>query len=113
SESERIKRELPELCLQAAMVQAAARRGRSVAGAPEPAQVPASAQPRRGQATRGWPRVGQGTAGPRQRYALHLERRGGGATLACKDIDKVVEVVHRAGIARKVARLRPLGVLRG
>ena len=28
---------------------------------------------------------------------------------AYKDVDRVVNVVHRAGIARKVARLRPLG----
>ncbi len=32
---------------------------------------------------------------------------------AYKDIDAVVEVVHRAGLARKVARLRPLGVIKG
>jgi tRNA-splicing ligase RtcB len=32
---------------------------------------------------------------------------------AYKDIDRVVNVVHRAGIARKVARLRPLGVIKG
>jgi tRNA-splicing ligase RtcB (3'-phosphate/5'-hydroxy nucleic acid ligase) len=32
---------------------------------------------------------------------------------AYKDVDSVVEVVHRAGIARKVARLRPLGVIKG
>lgn len=32
---------------------------------------------------------------------------------AYKDVANVVEVVHRAGIGRKVARLRPLGVLKG
>jgi tRNA-splicing ligase RtcB len=32
---------------------------------------------------------------------------------AYKDIDRVVEVVHRAGIATKVAKLRPLGVIKG
>ncbi|HID86398.1 MAG TPA: RNA-splicing ligase RtcB [Anaerolineae bacterium] len=32
---------------------------------------------------------------------------------AYKDVDRVVEVVHRAGIARKVARLVPLGVIKG
>ncbi len=32
---------------------------------------------------------------------------------AYKDIDAVVEVVHGAGLARKVARLRPLGVMKG
>ncbi|MFN7143239.1 MAG: RtcB family protein, partial [Myxococcota bacterium] len=30
-----------------------------------------------------------------------------------KDIERVVDVVHRAGIARRVARLVPLGVLKG
>jgi Uncharacterized conserved protein len=32
---------------------------------------------------------------------------------AYKDIDAVIEVVHCAGLARKVARLRPLGVIKG
>jgi tRNA-splicing ligase RtcB len=32
---------------------------------------------------------------------------------AYKDISKVVDVVHRAGISRKVARLRPIGVIKG
>jgi tRNA-splicing ligase RtcB len=32
---------------------------------------------------------------------------------AYKDVDRVVEVVHAAGLARKVARLVPLGVLKG
>jgi tRNA-splicing ligase RtcB len=32
---------------------------------------------------------------------------------AYKDVAEVVEVLHRAGIARKVARLKPLGVLKG
>jgi len=32
---------------------------------------------------------------------------------AYKDISQVVEVVHRSGLARKVARLRPLGVIKG
>ena len=32
---------------------------------------------------------------------------------AYKDVDEVVEVVHRAGLARKVARMRPLGVVKG
>lgn len=35
------------------------------------------------------------------------------APVAYKDVAHVVEVVERAGIARKVARLRPLGVLKG
>jgi tRNA-splicing ligase RtcB len=32
---------------------------------------------------------------------------------AYKDIDAVVDVVHHAGLARKVARLKPLGVIKG
>jgi tRNA-splicing ligase RtcB len=32
---------------------------------------------------------------------------------AYKDISSVVDVVHRAGISKKVARLRPLGVVKG
>lgn len=35
------------------------------------------------------------------------------APLAYKDVDDVVNVVHEAGIARKVARLRPLAVIKG
>jgi len=35
------------------------------------------------------------------------------APLAYKDVERVVDVVARAGIAGKVARLRPLGVLKG
>ncbi len=54
-----------------------------------------------------------------------LERRGvivRGATLntvreeipeAYKDVAKVVEVVHEAGIAKLVARLKPMGVIKG
>jgi tRNA-splicing ligase RtcB len=32
---------------------------------------------------------------------------------AYKDVSQVVEVVHEAGLAKKVARLRPLGVIKG
>lgn len=32
---------------------------------------------------------------------------------AYKDVDAVIEVVHQAGLARKVARLRPIGVIKG
>jgi tRNA-splicing ligase RtcB (3'-phosphate/5'-hydroxy nucleic acid ligase) len=32
---------------------------------------------------------------------------------AYKDVDRVVDVVHRAGLARKVARLVPVGVVKG
>jgi len=32
---------------------------------------------------------------------------------AYKDVSQVVDVVHRAGLAKKVARLRPIGVIKG
>lgn len=32
---------------------------------------------------------------------------------AYKDVDEVIEVVHRAGLAHKVVRLRPMGVIKG
>ncbi|NLE38994.1 MAG: RtcB family protein, partial [Pirellulaceae bacterium] len=32
---------------------------------------------------------------------------------AYKDVSRVVNVVHRAGLAKKVARLVPLGVIKG
>jgi len=35
------------------------------------------------------------------------------APTAYKDVERVVDVVHRAGLARTVARLRPLGVVKG
>ncbi|HEX9895898.1 MAG TPA: RtcB family protein [Gemmatimonadales bacterium] len=35
------------------------------------------------------------------------------APFAYKDVDRVVNVVHQAGLARRVARLRPLGVVKG
>jgi tRNA-splicing ligase RtcB len=35
------------------------------------------------------------------------------APLAYKDVDRVVRVVERAGLAARVARLRPLGVVKG
>lgn len=35
------------------------------------------------------------------------------APWAYKDVSEVVEVCHRAGLARKVARLRPMGVIKG
>jgi len=35
------------------------------------------------------------------------------APIAYKNIDKVVEVVHQAGLAKKVARLTPLAVIKG
>ena len=35
------------------------------------------------------------------------------APVAYKDVSRVVEIVHNAGIARKVARLRPIAVVKG
>ncbi len=35
------------------------------------------------------------------------------APVAYKDVDRVIEVVHNAGIARKVARLKPVAVVKG
>jgi len=42
-------------------------------------------------------------------YAVAAEEAPG----AYKDVDEVVNVTHRAGIARLVARLRPMGVVKG
>ena len=35
------------------------------------------------------------------------------APIAYKDVDRVVGVVERAGLARPVARLRPIGIIKG
>ncbi len=35
------------------------------------------------------------------------------APFAYKDVERVVDVVARAGLARKVVQLRPLGVVKG
>jgi tRNA-splicing ligase RtcB len=35
------------------------------------------------------------------------------APFAYKDVERVVEVIERAGLAARVARLRPLGVVKG
>jgi tRNA-splicing ligase RtcB len=35
------------------------------------------------------------------------------APFAYKEVERVVDVVERAGLARKVARLRPVGVVKG
>ena len=32
---------------------------------------------------------------------------------AYKDVDRVVEIVERAGLAARVARLKPVGVVKG
>jgi tRNA-splicing ligase RtcB len=48
------------------------------------------------------------TARSRSRTGLAEEQPA-----AYKDVNQVVTVVHRAGLARKVARLRPVGVIKG
>jgi tRNA-splicing ligase RtcB len=48
------------------------------------------------------------TARSRSRTGLAEEQPA-----AYKDVSRVVTVVHRAGLARKVARLRPVGVIKG
>jgi tRNA-splicing ligase RtcB len=35
------------------------------------------------------------------------------APLAYKDVERVVQVVEEVGLARRVARLRPIGVVKG
>jgi tRNA-splicing ligase RtcB len=35
------------------------------------------------------------------------------APMAYKDVDRVVEVVHSAGIAKRVAKLMPIAVIKG
>jgi tRNA-splicing ligase RtcB len=35
------------------------------------------------------------------------------APQAYKDVSEVVEITHQAGISRKVARTRPIGVIKG
>ncbi len=42
-----------------------------------------------------------------------LSGLAGEAPEAYKDVDQVVETVSRAGIARKLARLRPVAVIKG
>jgi tRNA-splicing ligase RtcB len=49
---------------------------------------------------------------------IHIEARSMAglaeeAPLAYKNVDNVVEAVHGAGIAKKVARLSPLAVIKG
>ena len=49
---------------------------------------------------------------------VYMMAQGHGTALeeapwAYKDVANVVDVCHNAGIARKVARLRPVGVVKG
>ena len=47
-------------------------------------------------------------------YALvALARLAEEQPAAYKNVSHVVDVVHAAGISRKVARLRPIGVIKG
>lgn len=61
---------------------------------------------------------GRSIAGELEDIGIYV-RAMGRATLveempeAYKDVSQVVEVVHQAGIGKKVARLRPLGVIKG
>jgi tRNA-splicing ligase RtcB len=61
---------------------------------------------------------GRAIARELEEQGIHV-RSAGRATLmeeipeAYKDVSEVVEVVHRAGISKKVAQLRPLGVIKG
>jgi tRNA-splicing ligase RtcB len=32
---------------------------------------------------------------------------------ACKDVARIVDTVHAAGIGRKVAKIKPIGVITG
>ena len=50
--------------------------------------------------------------GNRRAGAVGARPRRGGAS-AYKDVDRVVEIVERAGLAARVARLRPIGVVKG
>jgi tRNA-splicing ligase RtcB len=65
-------------------------------------------------------RLAQGRQLQREFRAQGIEVRGASfATIAeeipeaYKDVAEVVDAVHGAGIGRKVAQLRPLGVLKG
>lgn len=43
----------------------------------------------------------------------HLQGLAEEQPAAYKDVSLVVDVVHRAGLASKVARLKPIGVVKG
>ncbi len=53
------------------------------------------------------------TAAKRGRDIQQVKRQLEEIPEAYKDVDEVVEVVHQAGLARKAARLVPMGVLKG
>ncbi|MBI5207363.1 MAG: RtcB family protein [Candidatus Firestonebacteria bacterium] len=48
-------------------------------------------------------------------YLVAREKKtiGEEATYAYKDVNKIVDIVHGAGISKKVARLKPVGVIKG
>jgi len=61
---------------------------------------------------------GRSIAGELEREGIFVMARGRHTLLeempeAYKDVNEVSEVVHRAGLARKVARMRPAGVVKG
>ena len=62
----------------------------------------------------GWPAHRQGT-GVRGVIARAQSHKGLAEEQprAYKNVDDVVEVVHRAGLSHKVARMRPIGVIKG
>jgi tRNA-splicing ligase RtcB len=52
------------------------------------------------------------------RRGVYMMAQGRGTALeeapwAYKDVENVVDVCHHAGLAKKVARLRPIGVVKG
>jgi tRNA-splicing ligase RtcB len=59
---------------------------------------------------------GAGRVMSRTQAVKHAQGRRIDEELAKKgvmDVDLVVDVVHRAGLARKVARMKPIGVVKG
>ncbi|MCX6348775.1 MAG: RtcB family protein [Candidatus Aureabacteria bacterium] len=65
------------------------------------------------EATRGKDIVGELKGKGIMVMAESLKTLGEEAPLAYKDVSAVVDVVARAGISRKIARLRPIGVIKG
>ena len=62
---------------------------------------------------------GRDIQGELREQGIVVRAHGGGASLAeeasvaYKDVAHVMEVCHKAGLCRKVARMRPLGVIKG
>jgi RNA-splicing ligase RtcB len=53
--------------------------------------------------------LGPGSPPPGSRWSIIAEE----ISQAYKDVEGGVDMVHGAGIARKVAKLKPLGVIKG